>query len=226
MPQSHMRIGRRQVLAGAAAGAALLPFGSLARAQGLNLGSLLGSASDGALDKLAVPGAFYGDKDVRIGLPFVGRSSGLLGSILGAGERLGLLDGLIRTVNSAAGAAAGEAKPIFRTAINDISFNDVPGILRTGDGGTQYLRGSANDELHGKMKPLIDSALGDLGAYNKLDALSEKHSFVRRAGLSRDGMSSTVTDQGLDGIFSYMGKEERELRANPLEQAGRLLDLF
>ncbi|MGB7374345.1 DUF4197 family protein [Pontixanthobacter sp.] len=226
MPHSHRLFGRRQVLAGAAAGAALLPFGALARAQGLDLASLLESASDGALDKLAVPGAFYGDKDVRIGLPFAGRSSGLLGSLLGAGERLGLLDGLIRTVNNAAGAAAGEAKPIFRTAISDISFSDVPGIVRSGDGGTQYLRGSAHEELHGKMTPLVDSALGDLGAYNELDALSEKHSFVRRAGLSRAAMSRTVADQGLDGIFSYMGKEERALRANPLKQAGRLLDLF
>ena len=220
--QQRTLIGRRHFILGASAGLALLPFGSLARAQGLNLGSLLGSASDGALDKLAVPGAFYGDQDVRIGLPFVGNRGGLFGSILSAGQKLGLLDGLIQSVNSAAGAAAGEAKPIFRNAINDISFNDVPGIIRTNNGGTQYLQTSANDDLHGKLKPLIDTALGDLGAYNELDTLSKKHSFVRRVGLSRDGMSTTVTDQGLDGIFSYMGKEEANLRANPLDQAGKI----
>lgn len=220
--QKQAIFDRRQFIIGTAAVGALLPFGSAAQAQGLNIGSLLGSASDGALDKLSVPGAFYGDKDVRIGLPFIGNSGGLLGSILGAGQKLGILDGLIKSVNNAAGLAAGEAKPIFRNAINDISFNDVPGIVKTGDGGTQYLRSSANDDLHSKLKPLIDTALGDLGAYRQLDSLSQQHSFVRKVGLSRDGMSTTVTDQGLDGIFNYMGKEERSLRANPLDTVGKV----
>jgi len=221
---SHLH-SRRQFLVGASATALILPFGNIAHAQGLGLGlgRILGGASDNALDKLSQPNAYYNDEDIRVGLPFVGGKGGLLGSILNGAQELGLLDGIIRTVNDAAGVAASEAKPIFRNAIGDISFNDVPGIARESDGGTQYLRRSANDDLHAKLSPLIDNALGDLGAYNQLDDLSARHSFVRRAGLSREGMNRTVTDQGLDGIFSYMGSEEKALRANPL---GTLGDVF
>lgn len=227
MPQiSHVQ-GRRQFLIGAAATTLVLPFGNMAQAQGLGFGRLLGGASDNALNKLSQPNAFYDDEDIRVGLPFVGGRGGLFGSLLNGASRLGLLDGIVRTVNDAAGVAAGEAKPIFRNAINDISFNDVPGIARESDGGTQYLRRSANDDLHAKLSPLIDTALGDLGAYNQLDNLSERHSFVRRAGLTREGMNRTVTDQGLDGIFSYMGSEEQALRANPIGTIGDVLgDIF
>ncbi|WP_298300742.1 DUF4197 domain-containing protein [uncultured Erythrobacter sp.] len=187
---------------------------------GLGLSSILGKATDSALDKLAVPGAFYGDENVRIGLPIIGnlggRSGGLLGSILGGASRLGILDGITRNINDAAGVAAGEAKPIFRDAIDDLSFSDAPGIIREDDGGTQYLRRSANDRLHSRLEPLVDSALESAGVYKTFDGLADEHSFIRDAGLNRESINRSVTDQGLDGIFSYIGSEEREFRKNPL----------
>ena len=193
---------------------------------GLNLSSILGRATDGALDKLAQPGAFYNDEDIRIALPIVGNvGGGFLGSLFGAGERLGLLDGVTRKINDAAGIAAGEAKPIFRDAIDNLSWEDAPGIISEGDGGTQYLRRSSNDRLHGKLEPLVDSALEKLGVYGEVDKLAERHSFVRRAGLDREGINRSVTDQGLDGIFSYIGKEERDFRSNPLGGLGNIFGL-
>ncbi|UAB78214.1 DUF4197 domain-containing protein [Erythrobacter sp. SCSIO 43205] len=199
---------------------------------GLNLSSILGNATDNALDKLAVPGAFYGDEDIRIGLPIIGKLGGglggllgggssdggddLLGSVLGGAGRLGVLDGITRRINDAAGVAAGEAKPIFREAIDDLSFSDAPGIIRESDGGTQYLRASANDRLHARLNPLVDSALESAGIYKTFDGLAEKHSFIQQAGLNREKINRSVTDQGLDGIFSYIGAEERAFRKNPL----------
>ncbi|MEP2735578.1 MAG: DUF4197 domain-containing protein [Erythrobacter sp.] len=237
MDRNNAIITRRAILGGMAASAVLLPFGSAANAQlggllgegsggGLGLGSILGKASDGALNKLAQPGAYFNDEDIRLGLPIVGglgggsKSGGLLGSVLGAVSKTGILDGVTRKINDAAGLAAGEAKPIFRDAINGLSFNDVPGLVKQSDGGTQYLRTSSNDALHGKMTPLVDTALGDLGVYNQFDKIAAKHSWVRAAGLNREGINKSVTDQGLDGIFSYMGTEEKAFRKNPLGGAG------
>jgi hypothetical protein len=227
----QINMHRRSVLAGIGASAVLLPFSSPLHAQGLGLGQILGKASDGALDKLAKPGAYYNDKDIRIGLPIVGNGGGgLFGSILSGAQKLGVLDGVTRKMNDAAGAAAGEAKPIFREAINGLSFNDVPGLVKQSDGGTRYLRTSSNDALHGKLSPLVDSALGDLGVYNQFDKLASKHSFIRAAGLNRERINTSVTDQGLDGIFSYMGREEKAFRKNPLGDVGKvgkvLKDLF
>jgi hypothetical protein len=127
-----------------------------------------------------------------------------------------VLDGITRNINDAAGVAAGEAKPIFRDAIDDLSFSDAPGIIRESDGGTQYLRRSSNERLHSRLEPLVDSALERAGVYKTFDGLAEEHSFIRNAGLSRERINRSVTDQGLDGIFSYIGAEEREFRKNPL----------
>ena len=102
---------RRMVLAGMASMAVAPVFGAAAQAQvlGSGLTGILGNASDSALDKLAQPGAFYNDTAVRILLPLVGSAGGLggaLGSVLGAGDRLGLTDGITRKLNDAAGLAA------------------------------------------------------------------------------------------------------------------------
>ncbi|MCB2078521.1 MAG: DUF4197 domain-containing protein [Novosphingobium sp.] len=225
MERSDAIVGRRNFVAGLVALAGGLALAPGARAAGLggSLSSILGKASDSALDRLAVPGAFYNDPAIRIGLPLIGGSGGLLGTALSAGNKLGVLDGLTRKLNDAAGVAAGEAKPIFRNAINNLSLNDVPGIVSHNDGATRYLRQSSGDMLHDKLRPLIDGALGDLGAYTQLDKLTRKHSFLASAGISRDGLGKSVTDQAMGGIFSYIGSEEASLRANPLGKAGGLL---
>ena len=215
---------RRAFIAGMGALGAFAFLPAPAHAQGLGLGSILGRASDNALDKLALPGAFYDDEDIRIGLPISGnvgrRGGGLLGSLLDAGSRLGLLDGITRSINDAAGVAAGEAKPIFREAIDGLSLADAPGIIRESDGGTRYLRSSSQDRLHTKLEPLVDGALEQAGVYGQFDKLAAEHSFIREAGLDRARINRSVTDQGLDGIFAYIGNEERTFRRNPL---GRLL---
>ncbi|KEO86485.1 hypothetical protein EH30_11645 [Erythrobacter sp. JL475] len=223
---------RRTALAGLGATGLVAISPSPAMAQGLNLGSILGRATDSALDRLAQPGAFYNDEDVRIGLPMLGNlgsggsSGGFLGRALGAASRLGGLPGIddiIRGINDAAGEAAGLAKPIFRDAINGLSFGDAPGIIREDDGGTQYLRRSSNDRLTSEFNPLVDTALTKAGLHDRIDGLASKNSLLRDAGLNRENINASVTEQGLDGIFSYIGAEERNFRKNPLRGLGNLL---
>ena len=235
MSRSHFIIGRRAAIIGfgASAAATMLPASASAQGLGLNLGKglgladILGNATDNALDKLAQPDAFYDDEDIRIGLPIVGNLGGsvggLFGSVLNAGNRLGVLGGITRSINDAAGVAAGEAKPIFRDAINDLSFSDAPSIIRQDDGGTQYLRSSSNDRLHSRLEPLVDAALDQAGVYGQFEKLSANNSFIRDAGLNRESINASVTDQGLDGIFSYIGTEERTFRENPVGNLGGAL---
>ncbi|WP_232367360.1 DUF4197 family protein [Altererythrobacter lutimaris] len=225
MAQFQM-LGRRGFIAGAGAGLLVLPFASPLRAQGLT--DLLAMASDSALDKLAQPDAFYDDEDIRIKLPLIGGLDlggigGALGGLFGRRSRINPLAGLTRTVNDAAGAAAGEAKPIFRESIGALELSDAPGIIGNDDGGTRYLRESSGGTLNGKLRPLVDDAMTSLGAYGQLDELGEKYELVRDAGLTSEKLGDSVTEQALDGIFAYMGKEEAKFRANPLEKAGGLL---
>lgn len=221
MSQMGFPVDRRSLLAGLA----LLPLAGAAGAQGLGSGltGVLGKASDSALDKLAVPGAFYADPAVRIMLPLLGGGGGLLGQVLNKGSKLGLTDGLTRKLNDAAGLAAKEAKPVFRAAIDRLTLSDVPGIATQNDGASQYLRRSAGEELTAKLRPLIDSALGKTGAFTALNKLSGKSGISALSGLTRDKLGASVTDQALNGIFRYIGAEEAKLRANPLKPAESLL---
>jgi len=234
MTNSPDQMSRRAVLIALLAGAAALPFGRIAHAAGLmpdigsgGFGKLLDHASDSALNKLGVPGAFYGDPAVRIAPPSGGGgasgSGGLgemLGGVMSAGSKLGLTDGLTHKLNQAAGFAALQAKPVFLTAISHLSLSDAPGIVSKGDGATQYLRSSAGPDLHHKLRPMIDDALAQVGAFKMLESNAQLAALI---GAGRDKLSESVTRQALDGIFKYIAAEERHLRANPMGPAGSVL---
>lgn len=228
MDPSHLLHDRRTLLA-ALAGMTALGLAAPLRAAGLggSLGSLLGQASDSSLDKLGQPGAFYGDPAVRIALPLIGRATGGMGgtllSLLDKGQQLGLTDNLVRKLNDAAGAAAKEAKPIFRSAIGRLSLTDVPGIATQRDGATQYLRSSAGTDLTARLRPLVDRGLAGVGALKELDRVSARSSLLRSAGLTRDRIGGSVTEQALNGIFRYIAAEEGRLRDNPAGALGGLL---
>jgi len=226
MSQSN-HLPRRAVLTGALATLALPAeawaqiLGNIGLGSGLT--SLLGKASDSSLDMLSQPGAFYNDPAVRIMLPLLGGAGGTIGKLLGGADKLGLTDGITRKLNDAAGLAAREAKPVFRAAINGLKLSDVPGIVSQSDGASHYLRRTSGEELKGKFRPLVDTALNQVGALAALDKLAKGNSLVRAAGITRDKLGSSVTDQALNGIFRYIGAEEGKLRADPLGKAGGLL---
>lgn len=229
MQGGDYRFDRRGLLAAVGAGAALGLAAPL-RAAGLGgaLLELLGRASDSSLDKLGQPGAFYADPAVRIALPLVGNAlgsglGGALSTLLDKGQQFELTDNLIRKLNDAAGYAAKEAKPIFRSAISRLSLADVPGIATQRDGASQYLRTSAGAELGLKLRPLVDKGLSGVGALKELDRLAARSALIRTAGLTRDRVGSSVTEQALNGIFKYIGAEEGRLRDNPAGALGGLL---
>lgn len=214
MEWDETEMQRRMVLAGAAGMLALAAAPTLlAKTPTGGVKSLIGSASDGALDKLAQPGAFYADKAVRILLQ--GAGGKMASKLFGMGDKLGLTTNLTKSLNDAGGKAAGEAKPIFRAAIDNLRWSDAPALVSKKDGATRYLQTSAGDVLFGKVSPLVGSALQNVGAFRQLDDLSKGNTLLASAGLTHDGLTRSVTQQALKGIFQYMASEEAALRKNP-----------
>lgn len=185
--------------------------------------NILAGASDRALDKLSQPGAFFADEAVRIALPGPLRK---MGGLMKLADQTGLTNGLSKSINDAAGIAAKEAKPIFRSAIGKMDVRGGIGVLSSGDGGTKYLRQSAGDELRTKIRPMIVTALGKTGAFGQLDRMGGGAKLLGGLGIDKDGLTDSVTDQTLDGIYKYIGSEESKLRANPLGNAKKLLGGF
>jgi len=180
-----------------------------AQMPGLPIKGLLDKASDSALDKLSKPGAFAADSAVRISLPGpAGGMSGMGGGMMkmAGGMGGGLTDGL----NAAAGQAASAAKPIFRAAIDKMSAQDAMDIAKGGStGATQYLRKSSGVAIIAELTPLIHDALGKTGVLGQTSKLSA-------VGMSEDSITNYVAQKTADGIFTYMGREETSLRANPM----------
>lgn len=200
------------------------------RLAGGSMKGLLGNASDSALDQLSRPGAFYADQAVRILLPGPLQKATKLMKLT---DRAGLTNNLTRSINDAAGLAAQEAKPVFRSAIDSMTLSDGVGIVTGGDtGGTQYLRRTSGEVLRQKMRPLIGDALGRTGALKQLDSLGRGGGAGGMLGalagidLSRDGLIDSVTDQAMSGIFTYIGREEAAFRKNPLKAGQKLLDII
>lgn len=222
MGRDDTTIDRRAMLAGAAGVLALAhaPW-AMAKLPSGGVKGLIGNASDGALDKLAEPGAFYRDTAVRILLP--GAGGKLASKLFGMGDKLGLTTNLTKSLNDAGGRAAGEAKPVFRAAIDNLRWTDAPALVTKSDGATRYLQSSAGTMLFGRVSPLIGSALENVGAYRQLDQLSQGNPLMTQAGLTRDGLTRSVTEQALKGIFHYIASEEAALRRNP---AGLLKGIF
>lgn len=183
---------------------------------------LLGGASDNALDKLSKPGAFYADTAIRILLP--GTKGKLASRLLRTSDRLGVTTKLTKSLNDAAGFAAQEAKPVFRSAVDGLSLADVPGIALKNDGATDYLKKSADADLRTKVRPLIISALTKVGAFDQLEKMGKGSGLLSLAGLDRESLTESVTDQTMKGIYSYMAKEEAALRGNLLGTGKSILD--
>ena len=202
------------VIGGAASSLLIASMADASIIDGLGLSKILGKASDGALDKLALPDGFYRDTAIRVLLP--GAKGKLATKLMGAGDKLGVTNKLTKSLNDAASLAAGEAKPIFRAAISDMKLKDVSGIALKNDGATNYLRQSAGYDLLIKIRPLIGGALGKVGAFDQLAKLSKTGGIMGLLGLTNDKLTDSVSNQALNGIFSYIGKEEAGLRSNPL----------
>ncbi len=214
MESDEAMMARRALLTGAA-GLLLIanaPW-AIAKLPKSGVKGLIADASDGALDKLAQPGAFYADTAVRILLP--GAKGKLASKLFGMGDKLGLTTNLTKSLNDAGSAAAGEAKPVFRAAIDNLRWTDAPGLVTKNDGATRYLQSSAGGVLFTKVSPLIGSALENVGAFRQLDQLSKGNQLMASAGLTHDGLTRSVTEQALKGIFHYMANEETALRRNP-----------
>ncbi len=123
---------------------------------------MLMEASDKALDKLARPGAFSTDDAIRIILP---GQPDQASTLMQMADKAGMTARLQRTINDAAGMAAGQAKPIFRRAIQRMTLKDTIQILSKDHGATNYLRKSSGDELYAMLRPIIANALDRTGAY-------------------------------------------------------------
>lgn len=126
------------------------------------------------------------------------------------------VDKFIESLNRGAEDAAKEAKPIFVSAIKQMTIQDAWGILRgEQDAATQYLERTTSPLLTDKFKPVIHNSLSKVNAtkyYSDLVNTYNKIPFVQTVNPNLDDYA---TAKAIQGLFVMVAKEEKNIRNNP-----------
>ena len=140
---------------------------------------------------------------------------------MGMGKQV---DEFILSLNRAAEDAAKESKPIFVSAIKQMTIQDAASILKgQPDAATQYLKKTTSAPLKDKFKPVIQNSLSKVNAtkyYTDLITTYNKIPFVQKLNPNLDDYA---TDKAIEGLFIMIAKEEKNIRANPLARTSALL---
>ncbi len=164
-------------------------------------------------DRLSARDGYLGNVAVKILFPEEAQKAERTLRSLGLNK---LADDVILSINRAAENAAAEAKPIFVSAIREMSFSDAAGILLSGreDAATQYFKRVTSAQLTAKFRPVIETSLSRVGATRYWsDAISRYNQIPLVADINPD-LSGYVTQKAIDGLFIEIAREELKIRTN------------
>ncbi|MCD0487056.1 DUF4197 domain-containing protein [Pedobacter sp. MC2016-14] len=174
--------------------------------QALEIGTSAGadrlSAKDGFLGNLAVKILFPPEaQKVEKTLRTIGLSS--------------LADNVILSLNRAAEDAAKEAKPIFVSAVKQMTITDATNILLGNkDAATEYFKRVTTSQLMAKFSPVIANSLNKVNATKYwTDAAGQYNKLPLVKPVNTD-LSTYVAQKAIEGMFVEIAQEELKIRSN------------
>jgi hypothetical protein len=134
------------------------------------------------------------------------------------------VDKFILTLNRGAEDAAKEAKPIFISAIRQMTIQDAWGILRgNDDAATQYLIRTTSAQLKEKFKPVIQNSLQKVNATKYYNDIVTRYNSIPMVQKVNPDLDDYATDKAIEGLFLMIAKEEKNIRADPAARTTELL---
>ncbi|GEO02663.1 hypothetical protein AAE02nite_03270 [Adhaeribacter aerolatus] len=186
---------------------------------GLKEALILGAAKGS--DLVSQVDGYYQNPQIKIPFPPEVRNVETKLRQIGMGAEV---DKFVLALNRAAEDAAKEAKPVFVSAIKQMTIQDAFGILKgQPDAATQYLKKTTSAELTQKFKPIIQQSLAKVNAtqyYSSLVNTYNKIPLVKKVNPSLDDYATT---KALDGLFLMVAQEEKNIRQNPQARTTALL---
>jgi len=124
-----------------------------------------------------------------------------------------LADEGLRVLNNAAEDAVSEATPIFVDAVKNINFQDAKAILVGADNSaTEYLKATTETALYDKFNPVINSSFKKVGADQIWSNLISKYNSIPLTKNVNPNLTDYVTQEALNGVFTMIAIEEKEIR--------------
>jgi hypothetical protein len=126
-----------------------------------------------------------------------------------------LADEGLKVLNRAAEDAVKEATPIFVNAVKEITFTDARNILTGSDNAaTTYLENKTTAELYGKFNPVISNSLDEVGATQVWASIINRYNALPLTSSVNPDLPDYVTNEALEGVFTMIAVEEKEIRNN------------
>lgn len=187
----------------------------------LGLKEALSKGSEIVVDQVGQPGGYEKDTDIHVPLP---NQLQRARKVAGAVGLDGFFVDLESRMNRAAEVAAPKARSIFLGAIQDMTLSDANGILRgPDDAATRFFERTTSPQLRSAMRPLIDQSLAQVGAVNSFNQMLTAYRKIPLAPKVDADLTTHVLNEGLEGMFFYLAKEEKAIRNNPLKRSSELL---
>ncbi len=131
---------------------------------------------------------------------------------------------MIELLNRAAEDAAKSAKPIFVTAIKQMTFADATDILMgSNNAATSYLERTTTNELTNAFRPKVVASLDRVNATKYWNDVITKYNSIPFVNKVNPDLDDYVTQQALSGLFGMVEKKELGIRKNVSERKTDLL---
>ena len=150
------------------------------------------------VDLLSKKNGYYDNNLVKILLPEQLQKVDKTLRQIGLGS---LADQGIKLLNTAAEDAVNEAKPIFISAIKNLTFSDAAAILAGNkDAATQYLQKTTTSQL--------------VNANEIWSQIMSKYNAIPFVNQVNADLTGYVTEKAIDGLFLQVAKKEEDIRTN------------
>jgi hypothetical protein len=174
-----------------------------------------------AVAQVGAENGFYKDEAIKILLPENLRKADSLVRQLG-GARLS--EALVLKMNRAAEKAAPQALDIFVSAISGMQIDDAMQILSGNEtAATDYLKANTSDSLNEAFYPIVKDTMEELGVirlYNDYRAKTASSPLMQMVDMD---INRHVTEKSIDGLFTVVAQEEKNIRRNPAARTTELL---
>jgi hypothetical protein len=166
------------------------------------------------------PDGFLKNEAIKIVLPPKLETVGRGLRMFGMGSKV---DEFEVGMNRAAEQATPQAKQIFLTALQKMTFDDARHILTGGDtAATEYFKRASSGDLTTAFSPIVHRSMEHIGVVQQYDqVLKSAPGGSTLAG--QFDLDKYIVGKTLDGLFYELGEEEKKIRKNPAAQTTALL---
>ena len=192
----------------------------------LEIGSALKEALEigvsAGTDRLSLQNGFLGNAAVKLLFPPEAQKAEKTLRGLGLNKPC---DDFILSMNRAAELAVKEAKPVFITALKQMTVQDATNILlsKEKNAATTYFQRVTRDALMTKFQPIISDALSKTEATRYWTDLSTRYNKVPFVNKVETDITAYATQKAIDGLFYEVAQEELKIRSNSGARSTALL---